>query len=484
MKLRRLAVPAVAAAALVLAAPAADAASGTTVQSAWWNEAAVGPLAVPSTTPADQLQVSYGGSGYETSKGPLAFAAVRIGLPTATPATDTVTLELSLPSGSAVGTPAVSACPTTSSWKPGADQPAASAPGYSCAGGREAAGSVNGSDETWSVPAAWATKGSLALALVPTAGTTAPFSVTYDQPTPASVTIAAPASASGVVAPPSSSSPPGQSTVVPVSPSPGTAVAPSPAPASAAPFAGSGSLTTGPAAPAASASPVLGGLSAGATAPTPPSSSRPASSAQGAPLAAAPGGGTVPASTPSRIPHLVAIILLLGVGVALFGLAGQPDRAPRLLGPLGDRLPGTGRRSTSAPLGRGAPSAALGAGGRASGGRASGGRAPSGLVAGGRAAGGLAAGGLVGRGLAEGAPASAALVSSPRAPMGGGARLRAHRQARLARTSGFSLAPDAVAAAFGAGTDPYLFGPDRPLPPPVRGIGRFARPRYGPPRRI
>lgn len=408
MRRRWLVLPAAALAGWVgLGAATAFAAGGPSVTSGWWNEAAAGPLAAPTITPADQLQVSYGGSGYTELRGPLAFSAVRISVPAGTPSEDVVVLHLAIPSGGTVGSPAVSACPTTSTWKAGADQAPTAAPGYSCAGGHQVAGTVSGSSEGWSVPVAWASKGALQFALGPTAGTTAPFSVTYDQPTAASVSLRSPAPPSTVTSVPAAG---GGQTPPSVT---GSAGLDGPAgPSASAAFAGAFPATE--AGPAPAAPPALGALDnppAGAS--SQPATAGPAS--EGAPAAVGPGGAE-PVSAPTRIPHVLAVILLLGVGVAVFGLAGQPDRAPQLLGPFANRL-----RDRPAPRGvedRAAP-----------------------------------------------------------AHMGGGARLRAHRQARLARRAA-GLAEDGFPAAV-AGAGPGSL-PDGP----VRGIGRFARPRSAPPRRL
>ena len=389
MRLRRLAFPAAVLITAAICASPAHAATGTTVQSAWWNEAAIGPLAIPTTTPSDQLQVSNGLAG------PLSFAAVRITPASGTPATDTATLTLTIPSSGGFGTPVVSACVTTSSWKPGANQTASAAPGYTCKGGFAVSGSISGSSESWTVPVSWSSDGSISLALVPTPGTTMPFSATYDQPTAASVHFVAPAPAGSgtVVAEPSPF-------VTPPVPAGGVSALP----AQSAPPAASGSAVSAP-----PAGPSLGALSSG--------SSSGSGTPVGAPASAAPGGGSTPVSSPSRVPRLVAFILLIFVGLALFGLAGQPDRAPRLVGPLGDRLLTRGRAGMPATAG-----------------------------------------------------AAVALAARDAAPMGGGVRLRAHRQARMARTRGEQLS--------------VAVGPFEERLAPVRGIGRFARPRVGPPRRI
>jgi hypothetical protein len=428
-KVRRWAIPAAAVITGLASTSVASAATVTTVQSGWWNEAAVGPFAVPSVTSSDQLQVSNGLAG------PLAFAGVRITPATGTPTTDSLTLKLSIPANSKVGTPSVAACITTSPWKPGADQEAKAAPGYTCERGYEALGSIAATSESWTVPLAWASSdGSVSLALVPTPGTTVPFSVSYDQPTGAAVafTVAA--------APSAPTSPAAQTSLPTLAAPPANSV---PATPVVAPFdLGSGSSASPVVASGPSISPLPAEAAPAAPAAVPKGSPTPVA----APTSVAPGGGAITPPVPSRVPKLVAFILLLFVGVALFGLAGQADRAPRLLGPLGDRM--AVRRRSPAPAVAGAASA--------------------------------------------GVAGAAAEPASPPAPMGGGARIRGYRAARLARARGEwpavgATSPGQAGAYATAGAVPLTGGAHGAGPvgwAPVRGIGRFARPRYGPPRRI
>ncbi|HET6873181.1 MAG TPA: hypothetical protein VFH70_00285 [Acidimicrobiales bacterium] len=334
MKARLLLVPLATVVALAGSSGDATAASsGPSVQSGWWNEAAVGPVQAPSTTPANQLQVSYGGSSGSSVpggfKGTLAFSAVRITLPPGTPASDVVSLKLTIPSSSSVGTVAVSACPTTSNWKPGANQPPKSAPGYSCKG-RQADGKATAADETWAIPASWASGADVSVALIPSPGTTSPFSISYNQPTAASVTLEAPA-APGSVRPVSEPA-------VPFSPSPsGLGSTSSGVPASPAPVSpASGSAVSASGSPAAA--PSLGSLGSGSAA---SGSNTPSNSGtSGAPASAAPGGGTPVSTSHGRGGRIMAFVLLVGLAVALFGLSAQSDRPPQLLGPLGARPAG------------------------------------------------------------------------------------------------------------------------------------------------
>jgi hypothetical protein len=329
MRARLLLVPLATVVALAASAGDATASSGPTVESGWWNEAAVGTVQAPSTTPANQLQVSYGGGSSSslpsTFKGTLAFSAVRITLPAGTSTSDVVSLKLTIPSRSSVGTAAVSACPTTSSWKPGANQQPKAAPGYSCKG-RQADGKATAADETWNIPASWASGADLSVALIPTPGTTEPFSVSYNQPTSASVTVVAPAapgSVTPVIEPPAafSPSPSGVGSVssgVPSTPGPGA-------------------TTSGPATPAsagsAAAAPSLGSLGSGSAGNG--ASGSPSSRVSGAPASAAPGGGSPVSASHGRGGRIMAFVLLVGLAVALFALSAQSDRPPQLLGPLG-----------------------------------------------------------------------------------------------------------------------------------------------------
>ena len=319
--------------------PAAGASGGRSVESGWWNEASVGPVVAPSTTPSGQLQVSNGLSG------PLAFSAIRFTLPAGTGPSETVTVRLAT-AGAMVGTPAVSACPTTSKWQPGDDQAAAGAPGYDCTGSHQASGAVTTGAESWSFPTAWASKGVVSVALVPTSGTTTPFSISYTAPTSESITIAAPIGPPGnpggvVVGPPVTA--PNQ---VPVPSGPPATVA-SPAPLGP---SGTGVPVNTPA-PATAAGPDLGSLPG-------PSNQAPGPAAVAAPASQpAGGGGLSPKADNRRGARILAFCLLLATGVILFRVAGQPHRPPRsLLGRYASGVP----EPAGASVGSGAPGAVRG----------------------------------------------------------------------------------------------------------------------------
>lgn len=328
--------------ALAVIPASAWAASGTTVASGWWTEASVGPLAAPSSTPSNQLQVSNGFSG------PLAFAAVRITVPSGTPAGAEITLSLSIPSGSTVGTPSVSACPTKGAWKSGADQPASSAPGYSCQSGHQADGQPASGRESWVFPLSWGDQGTVSVALVPTPGTSAPFSISYAAPTPASIAVSTSASSSSEPSPyagQSYSANPGTASSAPPAAGGGQAgngafTNPSSAGAVAVTPAGAGSAPAGGPVPSLGAVPV-GTQGSGPSGPTGGAAAVGSTGGTGgvggavaAPVSAAPGGGTLSAASGGRGGRIMAFCLLVATGLALFYLSAQPDRAPRLLGPL------------------------------------------------------------------------------------------------------------------------------------------------------
>jgi hypothetical protein len=305
---------------LFVTSEATAATNPSSVESAWWNMAAPAPLAIPSpTTSSDQLQVGEGANG------PLSYAAVRFQLPAnIDPGSASVVLRLDLVQTGTVGTPVVAACVTTGSWTPGGDQAASSAPGYSCGEGKESVGVVSGSSETWSLNSAFMSSSSQGLydiALVPDPGTSAPFSVDYSQPTTSSVLITGSPAQTGA---PSSDS--------------GLANQPAYSGAPAGPPVGmyqpNSEIPTGVAAVAAGSSPVAAGgepppaLAAGATRPT-TSPAAPGNLSAGA----HPGTAAVAASaegTPAR--RVMAAVVLIALGAALYLISRTPARAPRLIG--------------------------------------------------------------------------------------------------------------------------------------------------------
>lgn len=348
---RAVAVGVMASGGLLLATGPASADSAASVTSGWWNEPVAGPLSTPSTASSGQLQVSSG------VRGPLAFAAVRIGIPAdLDPATASTILTLVQVANSAVGTPAVSACPTTSAWRPGGDQAAGSAPGYDCTQGKQVDAVDSDGQDTFDIPAGWASGSTVSVAIVPTPGTTAPFSVQYGVPTTRSALVSGPPPArptSDTTAAPSGSIPGAR---IGSAPSPPDTGAPS-APASmVSPATGSAVVAPGVPAPASVGDPVPAPslASAGQTAPAPSVASNGGGSIA-APAVAAPGGGSVeqasgvpttasrsmaavtsvPITGPGRAGRILAVSVLLLLGVVMFGLSGYPGRSPRLLLPVG-----------------------------------------------------------------------------------------------------------------------------------------------------
>jgi hypothetical protein len=321
--------------AVLIATGSAYGAGAATVQSGWWNKASVGPVPGPSTASSGQLEVSDGLSG------PIAISAVRVGLPSGTPTTWSLTLTLPVVPGSTVGTPAVSACPTTSAWTAGDDQNANTEPSYDCTSGHRVDGTVDGTNEVWTVPLQWALKESLAIALVPTTGTTTPFAVAYKAPTADSVVLVPPAPAPA----PAPSSPPAATGGGSAGASGGAGALSGPG------SAGSAGSVVSPSAPTgASASPAFGG-GGGVAAAAPALGSIPASGAAGgarsvggsspnavaAPAVGAAGSTIRSAKSPGRGGKVMAFGLLVATGLALFYVSAQPERAPRLLGSLGAR---------------------------------------------------------------------------------------------------------------------------------------------------
>ena len=299
-----------------LASEAAYATEGSSVESGSWNEPAVGSVTIPSTTPSGQLQVSYG------FRGPLEISAVRFTLPAGTDPADQVTIRLAT-AGAMVGAPTVSACPTTSRWKPSDS----GAPAYSCENARQAVGALTGTAESWTFPAAWASRGVIAVALVPAVGTASPFSISYTAPTTQSITVAppaatpAPSNPGGVPANPPVTVP--TSVSVPAGP-PATIGNPVPVGVT-----GSGSVAVGSGASAPVPNPNFGSL---------PTSANSSSGSSGPTAVAAPasqpaGAGIVSAPGRRRGARILAFCLLVATGAALFRAAGRGERPAHSLLP-------------------------------------------------------------------------------------------------------------------------------------------------------
>ena len=177
-------------------APAALAESPT--RTGWWNTASAGTLAAPAPTTASGGLHIGAGAGQT-----LAYAAVLY--PLTAGSTATLTLAIDNQNGSV----AVQACPTTTTtWKAGGDQPADSAPEYSCKA-IHYPGVVSDDGKTVTFTLAAVTEGTpglLSLAIVPddTASSAATFGLDLAKPGARSLTVigAPPSAPSNQQAPP------------------------------------------------------------------------------------------------------------------------------------------------------------------------------------------------------------------------------------------------------------------------------------------
>jgi hypothetical protein len=148
----------------------------------WWNAMSAGGAALPvPTTGADDLHVSQGPNG------PAAYAALAYDIFGQT--VSAATLELKVVANSAVGTIALSACPTKdASWKAGGDQAMDAAPPYDCAKGVVGAASADASTVTFFLDPPPLGSTGYSIAIVPTSGAL-PFSVDFAKPDAASLTL-------------------------------------------------------------------------------------------------------------------------------------------------------------------------------------------------------------------------------------------------------------------------------------------------------
>ncbi|MDA8183177.1 MAG: hypothetical protein M0035_01915 [Actinomycetota bacterium] len=348
-----------AAAALLLAAGPVSAASSSGPSSGWWNESPL-PISASPTTPAGDLQVTYSGTST------LAFAAVRYSVPLTSggqqidPSSITAALTLSFPSTGVVGTPAIDACPTTSSWSAGGDQPSSKAPTYSCSNGLASSGVYDSGSSTmvWSLGAAQesaSTPGVFSVALVPAPGTTSPFSAEISAPSASDFQVLSESSVSQSGGGGSSGTTSGGTSGT--STNTGTNLGGSG-------YSGSGS-SAGSGSGSGSASYVPAGSSAsvfnpppftatpaatGSSTPSPVSTSATPASAPstGSSLGGASRGSTrlalgAPVSrkgTSSSNQRTIGLVMLIALGVALAAGASRQNRAPRLVADLaflGDR---------------------------------------------------------------------------------------------------------------------------------------------------
>ena len=271
----------------------------------WWNKAqalpvqgdptGLGVVTVPSvpapaTVPEDGLHVANDASGAA------AIAAVRYRLD----GRGGGTMTLHLAEGSTLtGAEEVVACPVVGGWEPAQNGRWDAKPGYD-----EAACIINGVATeagdalTFDVPSTFASVlGDISFVIAPAPDSTTPFTLAFTKPADADFVVTTP-----VVATPST---------------PGAAPAYQPgAPAFTAPSA-SPSFDA-PSTPTISSPPPGGGDEVAAPAPS---------------LATSPAADI--ADEASRTPQVLAVVLLAAIGAALWWLASQPQRAPRLLGSVG-----------------------------------------------------------------------------------------------------------------------------------------------------
>jgi hypothetical protein len=296
------------------------------IQTAWYNAVSGGGQAAPNpTTPAGGLHVAV------TSNQIVAFSAVMYSLA----AGSTATLEFKVSNLAATPVvnptapstnPAVNivGCPITGIWKSGDDQAIAGAPKYDCTHSIPGSLSADQTTLTFLVDSSQETiPGSLSLAILPVltneipgvgtpapADTTQPFSLDVDKPDTSSLTV--------------------------------TSTAPAPPAPTIHQSGGTGSTATGKgstgSAPAASS----GGSSSvslpssltGSSSTSTDSGSSPVVAPQNAAPAAAPVAATAPANSNRAHNAALAMLLLIGIGLAAMS-NGQLQRAPRLLGGAG-----------------------------------------------------------------------------------------------------------------------------------------------------
>jgi hypothetical protein len=289
-------------------AGAAGAASVGPDAQGWWSEAQQAPQSLPvDAVSGPNLEV--GGD----PTGPNAVAAVRFVVPgtiddvPVDPASISATLTLNVAPNTAVGTPAVVACPVLGTWQPVSAGTWSTRPAYNC--DRSAAGtlSVDKSAMVFKLdPSLQAHGGTYDLALTPTPANQAPFSVQFLPAGSGSMALGT----GSAVGTPGESEPAVPSTEpLPISPDSN---------AGTAPIGGSSSFDAGSALPLD-------------TSPD----------ARSAVRAAPPGANSlIPAPirrvvSTKRSQQAIALALLGGIVLALWWFGGQPARAPRLLGSLG-----------------------------------------------------------------------------------------------------------------------------------------------------
>jgi hypothetical protein len=294
------------------------------VQTAWFNAASGGGQAAPDpVTPAGGLHVSVASGQI------LAFAAVQYAL--AEGSTATIEFKVSNLTATPVINPTapttspaanIVACPISGTWKAGDNQPMEAAPKYDCT--RSVYGNLSSDQTTLTFLAdssIEAVPGQLSLAIVPVvtdeipgvgtpapADTTQPFSLDLAKPDAGSLTIT-----STTALPP----PPAPVTGRTTGAAQGTGSA-----------AGSGATSGG------TSSVNLPGSLTGDSSSAADAGSSPVVAPQNPTPAAAPAAVTTPAKSDRA--HNAALAMLLLIGIGLAGMSsGQLQRAPRLLGGAG-----------------------------------------------------------------------------------------------------------------------------------------------------
>jgi hypothetical protein len=298
------------------------------VQTGWWNNAPGGAAPAPNA-PSGGLHVAVAPGQV------LAFGAVLYNMPDGA----TGTLELKIASsqaGPALNPNApstspsipVQACPTTSAWKPGDNQPGTAAPTYDCTTHAYVGNpSADGKTLTFLVDSsADTTPGQLSLAIVPIqtatapdgtpvpADTTQPFSLDIAKPDALSLLIT---SVPPVVSPPQPAGGGGSGTTGNTGGSTGT-----------------GTSTGSSGSAGVPAPPMLTGAGGPTTATDP--GTAPVVAGTGAPATTPVSQTTAAAPTKSTTAHDAALglLILLGMGILATG-NGAVQRAPRLLGGAG-----------------------------------------------------------------------------------------------------------------------------------------------------
>jgi hypothetical protein len=295
------------------------------LQYGWWNKAqqvpGTSPVPAPPTAPADGIYVvhDYEAAAGQTVTGPIgnlpqapgarplgpsAFGAVRFSVPDGSEGLLTLKIlnkASSTPGGFDPSAGKVLGCLATSPWDPVQNGRYDTAPKYDCASAASA--TLNGDTIELQIPSGLATGGTIDIAIVPTGSQ--PFSLSLDRPSDASLVLTSvPESSSGEFSEESFAFEDPLTTFIEESGTADFAFESGDSLFSTGVSGGSGSV----AAPAARSGRV-----------------------------AVPAGRVSNPFGPdaSRGERIMAVLLLLALGGALWWVGGQPTRAPRLLGSLG-----------------------------------------------------------------------------------------------------------------------------------------------------